>query len=68
MIKKKKKKILLENMGPEPCFSIYWNTLKYSRNVESMLGGSLVTTAWRVLRLRMEGSPPGTEGSCEYIE
>jgi hypothetical protein len=34
----------------------------------AMLGGSLVTTAWRVLRLRMEGSPPGTEGSCEYIE
>jgi hypothetical protein len=33
-----------------------------------MLGGSLVTTAWRVLRLRMEGSPAGTEGSCEYIE
>jgi hypothetical protein len=32
-----------------------------------MLGGSLVTTAWRVLGLRMEGSP-GTEGSCEYIE
>jgi hypothetical protein len=26
------------------------------------------TTAWRVLRLRTEGSPPGTEGSCEYIE
>jgi hypothetical protein len=35
---------------------------------EAMLGGSLVTTAWRVLRLRMEGSPPGREGSCEYIE
>jgi hypothetical protein len=34
----------------------------------SMLGGSLVTTAWRVLRLRMEGSPPVAEGSCEYIE
>jgi len=34
----------------------------------SMLGGSLVTTAWRVLRLRMEGRPPDTEGSCEYIE
>jgi hypothetical protein len=34
----------------------------------SMLGGSLVTTAWRVLRLRMEGTPPGTEGSCGYIE
>jgi hypothetical protein len=34
----------------------------------TMLGGSLVTTAWRVLRLRMEGSLPGAEGSCEYIE
>jgi hypothetical protein len=34
----------------------------------SMLGGSLVTTAWRVLRLRMERSPPGTEGSCECTE
>jgi hypothetical protein len=33
----------------------------------AMLDGSLFTTAWRVLRLRMEGSPPGTEGSCEYI-
>jgi hypothetical protein len=33
----------------------------------SMLGGALVTTTWCVLRLRMEGSPPGTEGSCEYI-
>jgi hypothetical protein len=39
----------------------------YVREI-SMLGGSLVTTAWRVLRLRMEGSPPVTEGSCEYIE
>jgi len=34
----------------------------------AMLGGSLVTMAWRVLRLWMEGSPPGMEGSCEYIE
>jgi hypothetical protein len=33
-----------------------------------MLGGSLVTTAWCILRLQMEGSPRGTEGSCEYIE
>jgi flagellar basal body-associated protein FliL len=33
-----------------------------------LIVGSLVTTAWRVLRLRMEGSPPGMEGSCEYIE
>jgi hypothetical protein len=33
-----------------------------------ILGGSLVTTTWRVLRLRMEGRPPDTEGSCEYID
>jgi hypothetical protein len=32
------------------------------------LGGSLVTMAWHVLRLRMEGSPLGMEGSCKYIE
>jgi hypothetical protein len=32
-----------------------------------MLGGSLVTTEWRVLRLRMEGSPPGTEGSWNIL-
>jgi hypothetical protein len=35
---------------------------------ETILGGSLVTTAWRVLRLRMEGSPPVTEGNYENIE
>ena len=27
-----------------------------------------VTTAWSVLRLRMEEQPPDMEGSCEYIE
>jgi len=27
-----------------------------------------VTTAWRVLRLRMEERPAGMEGSGEYIE
>jgi hypothetical protein len=27
-----------------------------------------VTTAWRVLRLRMEEWPPDMEGSFEYIE
>jgi hypothetical protein len=37
-------------------------------HLQAMLGGSLVTTAWHILRLQMEGSPPGTEGSCEYIE
>jgi len=34
----------------------------------AMLGGSLVTKAWRVLIMWMDGSPPDTEGSCEYIE
>jgi hypothetical protein len=33
-----------------------------------MLGGAPVTTAWRVLGLRMEGRPPDMEGSCEYTE
>jgi hypothetical protein len=35
-----------------------------------MLSGSLVTTAWRVLRLRMEETPPDPdmEGSCKYSE
>jgi len=33
-----------------------------------MSGGSLVTTAWRVLRWWMEGSSPDTEGSCEHIK
>jgi len=33
-----------------------------------MLGGSRVTTACHVLRLQVEGSHPGKEGSCEYIE
>jgi hypothetical protein len=33
-----------------------------------LFGWSLVTTAWRVLRLRMEGRLPDTEGNSEYIE
>jgi hypothetical protein len=33
-----------------------------------MLGGSLVATAWRVLRLRMEKTASGLEDSWEYIE
>jgi hypothetical protein len=33
-----------------------------------MFGGSLVTIAWHVLGLRMEGRPPAMDGSCEYIE
>jgi Na+/citrate or Na+/malate symporter len=35
----------------------------------SMISGYVpVTTAWRVVRLRMEERPPDMEGSCEYIE
>jgi hypothetical protein len=30
--------------------------------------GPLVTMAWRVLRLRMEGRPPDTEDGYEYIQ
>jgi len=30
-------------------------------------GEYLVTTAWRVLRLRMEETPPEMEGSRKYI-
>jgi hypothetical protein len=32
-----------------------------------MLGGSLVTTAWRVLRLRMEGSRPVKFSLLTYL-
>jgi hypothetical protein len=28
----------------------------------------IVTTVWRVLRLRNKERPPGMKGSCEYIE
>jgi hypothetical protein len=41
--------------------NIYPNFNCIHKYMWSVLGGSLVTTAWRVLRLRMEGS-------CEYIE
>jgi hypothetical protein len=33
-----------------------------------MLGESLVTTAWCVLQLKMEGQAPAVEDSCKYIE
>jgi len=51
-----------------PCCEVKSACYLYSVAHVSMLGGSLVTMAWRVLRLRMEGSPPAMEGSCEYIE
>jgi hypothetical protein len=33
-----------------------------------MFDWQLVTTAWRVLRLRMVETPSSLEGSCEYIQ
>lgn len=33
-----------------------------------MLGGSLVTTVWRVLGLWMEGRSPAVDSSCKYVE
>jgi len=33
-----------------------------------MLAESLVTTAWRVLRLRMKKRSPDMKGSSEYTE
>jgi hypothetical protein len=41
---------------------------KKIRMKNTMLGGSLVTMAWHILRLRMEGRPLYTDGSCKYIE
>jgi hypothetical protein len=43
-------------------------TIKPYKGKVAMLGGSLVTTGWRALRLRMDGRPPYAEGSCKYIE
>jgi hypothetical protein len=37
-------------------------------DMAAILGESLSTRAWRILKLQMEGRPPDTEGSCEYIE
>jgi hypothetical protein len=36
--------------------------------LKATLDGSLVTKAWCVLRLLMEGRPPDMESSCKYIE
>jgi hypothetical protein len=53
-------------------FVLYW---RCSLIRVSVIRGSTVvyksvpvTTAWRVLRLRMEERPPDMEGSCEYTE
>jgi hypothetical protein len=39
--------------------------IKWVGHVARMRKGKV---KWRVLRLRMEGRPQDTEGSCEYIE
>jgi hypothetical protein len=36
--------------------------------IVAMLGGFLVTTAWCILGLWMEGQLPAMKGRCEYIE
>jgi len=43
-------------------------TFDFPQWIDAMLGGSLVTTACCILRLRMEGSPPDTRANWEYIE
>jgi hypothetical protein len=40
----------------------------YSSHGAFRYQGVPVTTAWRVLSLRMEERPPDMEGSCEYTE
>jgi hypothetical protein len=40
----------------------------YCRQPKSCVQWVPITTAWRVLRLRMEERPPVMDGSCEYIE
>jgi hypothetical protein len=39
-----------------------------SLNTETREKWIPVTTAWRVLRLRMEERPPGMEDNCKYTE
>jgi hypothetical protein len=50
--------------------SLFPNIYKILSNIllSPMLGGSLVTMAWHILMLQMEGNPLVTEGSCKYIE
>jgi hypothetical protein len=50
-------------MYEEGCFKTNLHVLAYPTAC-----GSLTTTAWRVLGLRMEGRPPAMEGNCDYTE
>jgi hypothetical protein len=53
---------------PEEHVAETWTYSKGSAFRAMISGSSAVTTAWRVLRLRMEERPADMEGSCEYIE
>jgi hypothetical protein len=60
-----------EQVSIEPWFpviTVKQISTKLPLNIESHVRWALVTTAWHVFRLWMEGSPTGTEGSCKYIE
>jgi hypothetical protein len=48
--------VLIENGGTR-LITFFAFCLLQLGNPKAMLGGSLVTTAWCVLRLRMEGTP-----------
>jgi hypothetical protein len=47
---------------------LYPAIIEKMRCFDTMLGGSHVTTKWRILGLRMELQLRAMEGSCEYIE
>ena len=68
--------ILAKQGNREKAVRVSWNVRPCSL-VGSMLLRNIctyvrmwvpVTTAWRVLRLRMEERPADMEGSCEYME
>jgi hypothetical protein len=46
----------------------YFNEFCHPTSVKTRVKWVPVTTAWGVLRLRMEERPPVMEGSCEYME
>jgi hypothetical protein len=57
-----------QNAGKNHDIKIANRYFENTAQFKPMLGESLLTTAWCVLGLQMEGRPPVIEGSCEYIE
>jgi hypothetical protein len=53
-------------VSPQLNFALYWENTNLT--VQNVRLGSLVTAAWCILPLRMEGRLPDTEASCECIE